>query len=68
MKRKLSFYLEIMWLLVAISSFLFAVFRSYSVGFDESIMLFVISAIASLMYGSRRYLRKTQERRNQDKN
>lgn len=68
MKRKLPFFLEIMWLLVAICSVLFAIIRSYSVGFNESIMLYVIAVLASLMYGSRRYLRKTQEKRNQDKN
>jgi len=68
MKRNLPFYLEMMWLLVAISSLLFAVYRSSNVGFNESIMLYVIAALASLMYGSRRYLRKTQEKRNQDKN
>jgi len=68
MKQKLPFLLEMMWLLVAICSFLFAIVRSYSVGFNESIMLYVIALLASLMYGSRRYLRKAQEKRNQDKN
>jgi len=68
MKQRLPFLLEMMWLLVAICSFLFAIVRSYSVGFNESIMLYVIALLASLMYGSRRYLRKAQEKRNQDKN
>ncbi|RXQ89891.1 hypothetical protein EO244_13995 [Ancylomarina salipaludis] len=67
MKQKLPFVLEIIWLLVAIISILFAIVRTYNLGFKENIMLYVIAMLASLMYGSRRYLRKTREGINQDR-
>lgn len=68
MKQKLSFFLEIIWLLVAIFSVVFATIRTFNIGFKENIMLYVIASLAFLMYGSRRYLRKTREAINQDKN
>ena len=67
MKRKLPYLLEIVWLLVAIFSILFAIVRTFSLGFKENIMLYVITLLAFLMYGFRRYLRKTREATNQDK-
>ena len=67
MKQKLPFLLEIIWLLVAIFSILFAIIRTYNFGFKENIMLYVVAMIACLMYGSRRYLRKSREGINQDK-
>ena len=67
MKQKLPYYLEIIWLLVAIFSILFAILRTISLGFKENIMLYVIAMLACLMYSSRRYLRKTREGINQDK-
>ncbi|MFT5750084.1 MAG: hypothetical protein ACI93S_001357 [Ancylomarina sp.] len=67
MKRKLPYLLEIIWLLVAIFSILFAIVRTFNFGFKENIMLYVIGILACLMYGSRRYLRKTREGVNQDK-
>ncbi|MGZ2371244.1 hypothetical protein ACXR6G_15805 [Ancylomarina sp. YFZ004] len=67
MKQKLPFLLEIIWLLVAIFSILFAIVRTYNFGFKENIMLYVVAMIACLMYGSRRYLRKSREGINQDK-
>ncbi|MDE5423246.1 hypothetical protein L3073_13590 [Ancylomarina sp. DW003] len=67
MKQKLPYLLEIIWLLVAIFSILFAVVRTYNIGFKENIMLYVIAMLACLMYGSRRYLRKTREGINQDR-
>jgi uncharacterized membrane protein YqjE len=67
MKKKLPFLLEIIWLLVAIFSILFAIVRTYNFGFKENIMLYVVAMIACLMYGSRRYLRKTREGINQDR-
>ncbi|MRT94209.1 hypothetical protein [Ancylomarina sp. 16SWW S1-10-2] len=67
MKQKLPYLLEIIWLLVAIFSVSFAILRTFSLGFKENIMLYVIALLACLMYGSRRYLRKTREGINQDK-
>jgi len=67
MKQKLPFLLEIIWLLVAIFSILFAIVRTYNFGFKENIMLYVVAMLACLMYGSRRYLRKTREGINQDR-
>jgi len=67
MKQKLPYILEIIWLLVAIFSILFAAIRTYNLGFKENIMLYVVAMLACLMYGSRRYLRKTREGINQDR-
>ena len=67
MKQKLPFLLEKIWLLVAIFSIVFAIVRTYNIGFEENIMLYVIAMLSCLMYGSRRYLRKTRESVNQDK-
>jgi len=67
MKQKLPFILEIIWLIVAIISILFAIVRTNNLGFKENIMLYIIAMLASLMYGSRRYLRKTRDGINQDK-
>ncbi|RRG21479.1 hypothetical protein DWB61_09355 [Ancylomarina euxinus] len=67
MKKKMPFLLEIIWLLVAIFSILFAIVRTYNFGFKENIMLYVVTMLACLMYGSRRYLRKTREAINQDR-
>jgi hypothetical protein len=67
MKQKLPYLLEIIWLLVAIFSILFALVRTFNLGFKENIMLYVIALLACLMYGFRRYLRKTREGLNQDK-
>ncbi len=67
MKQKFPYILEIIWLLVAIFSILFAVVRTFSLGFKENIMLYVIALLACLMYGFRRYLRKTRDGLNQDK-
>lgn len=67
MKQKLPFLLEKIWLLVAIFSIVFAIVRTYNIGFKENIMLYVIAMLSCLMYGSRRYLRKTRESVNQDK-
>ena len=67
MKQKLPFLLEKIWLLVAIFSIAFSIFRTYNVGFEENIMLYVIAMLSCLMYVSRRYLRKTREGVNKDK-
>ncbi len=67
MKQKLPFLLEMIWLLVAIFSILFAIVRTYNVGFNENIMLYIVAMLACLMYGSRRYLRKSREGINQDR-
>jgi len=67
MKQKLPYILEIIWLLVAIFSILFAAIRTYNLGFKENTMLYVVAMLACLMYGSRRYLRKTREGINQDR-
>ena len=67
MKQKLPFLLEMIWLLLTISSMLFAMIKTYNVGFNENIMLYVVVILAGLMYGSRRYLRKTRENINQDR-
>ncbi|WP_372752002.1 hypothetical protein [Labilibaculum sp.] len=67
MKQKLPFILELIWLLVMITGLLAAISKTLTVGFSDSILLYVISGIAALMYGWRRYLRKSQEKNQAEK-
>ena len=62
MKQKLPFILEIIWLIVMIVGLIAAVHKTIDYGFAESIMLYVITGIAGLMYVWRRYMRKLQEK------
>lgn len=62
MKSKLPYILEITWLLVLLGSLIAAVVRTIQVNFSESIMLYVVAGLATLMYSSRRYVRKTREK------
>lgn len=62
MNSKVPFILEIVWLTITVFSLVAAIFRTVQTNFSESLMLYVIAALAALMYTSRRYLRKTRER------
>jgi membrane protein implicated in regulation of membrane protease activity len=62
MKHKLTFILEIIWLLVMVAALFAAISKTLKTGFSDSILLYVISGIAALMYGWRRYLRKSLEK------
>ncbi|MPQ48621.1 hypothetical protein GCQ56_16570 [Marinifilum sp. N1E240] len=62
MNQKVPFILEIVWLIVMISSASAAVYRTFENGFSENIILYVIAILAALMYTSRRYLRKSREK------
>lgn len=67
MKRKLTFALELIWLLVMVAALLAAISKTIKTGFSDSILLYVISGIAALMYGWRRYLRKLLEKNQAEK-
>lgn len=62
MNSKVPFILEIVWLTITVFSLVAAIFRTVQTNFSESLMLYVIAALAALMYTSRRYIRKTRER------
>lgn len=62
MNNKLVYILEIVWLVLAILSFLAGLFTWYSEGLAESLMLFIIAIISLFMYFYRRKLRKSQKR------
>ncbi|MDQ2180371.1 hypothetical protein [Marinifilum sp. D714] len=67
MNQKLPFVLEIVWLIVMISSASLAVYRTMQTNFSENILLYVIAILAALMYTSRRYLRRTREKNQSQK-
>jgi membrane protein implicated in regulation of membrane protease activity len=68
LKQKLPFLLEITWLIIMIASLTAAIYQTYLNGFKAGLMLYVIAFLATLMYASRRYLRKTREKiQNHDK-
>gem|GEM_PF-937146 len=62
MKQKLPFFLEILWLIVMIFSLSAALYKTMQVGLKQSLILYLIAFLATLMYFSRRYLRKTRDR------
>ncbi|WP_421920620.1 hypothetical protein [Marinifilum sp.] len=62
MNQKLPIVLEIVWLIVMISSASLAVYRTMQTNFTENLLLYVIAILAALMYTSRRYLRRTREK------
>ncbi|MBI9059614.1 hypothetical protein L3049_19105 [Labilibaculum sp. DW002] len=62
MKQKLPFILEIIWFVVMIVALAAAIHKTTQSGFSESILLYVIALVATLMFASRRYMRKLQEK------
>jgi hypothetical protein len=59
MNKNLTHVLEIVWLSLAILSFLAGIYNWYSHGGGESIMFFVMMLLAVMMYFYRRNLRKS---------
>ena len=59
MNKKLVYILEIVWLALAVLSFLAGLFIWYVEEFNESLMLFAITVISLFMYFYRRRLRKS---------
>ncbi len=49
--------LELVWLSLAILSFLAAVYNWYQAGFSESVIFFIMTFISALMYLYRRNMR-----------
>ncbi len=62
MNKKIVYTLEIIWLVLAILSFLAGLFTWYSEGLSDSLMLFAIAVISLFMYFYRRRLRKSGKR------
>lgn len=67
MKQKLPFILEITWLVIMVFSLVSAIIGTVQTNFSKNIVFYVIAVLAVLMYTSRRYLRKAQEK-NQARN
>ncbi|WP_127343823.1 hypothetical protein [Ancylomarina longa] len=67
MKHKLTFILEIVWMIIMISSLVVAIYKTIQTNFTDNLILYFIALIASFMFSYRRYLRKTEEK-NQSKN
>ncbi len=67
MKQKLPFILEIIWFVVMIVALAAAIHRTIESGFSNNILLYVIALIALLMFASRRYIRKLQEKNQSQK-
>ena len=67
MKQKLPFILEIIWFVVMIVALAAAIHRTMETSFSDSILLYVIALIATLMFASRRYMRKLQEKNQSQK-
>lgn len=62
MKQKLPFILEMIWFVVMIVAIAAAIHKTMESSFSNSILLYVIAIIAALMFASRRYMRKLQEK------
>lgn len=60
MHNRLTYILEIVWMSLAIISFLAGLYNWYESGLQESLMFFVITFLAIMMYFYRRNLRKSQ--------
>jgi len=60
MQNKIIHILELVWLSLAIISFLAGLYNFYKLGLQESLMFFAITFIALMMYFYRRHLRRSQ--------
>jgi len=58
MNKKPIHFLEIVWILVAIGCFILGIKKAIANHMDNSLMFFLFSAIAAVMYALRRYIRK----------
>ena len=61
MHNRLTYILEIVWMSLAIISFPAGLYNWYESGLQESLMFFVITFLAIMMYFYRRNLRKSQK-------
>jgi hypothetical protein len=67
MNKKGALILEFVWLALAVFAALFGIYKYTKVGFGNSYVFYIISAIASFMYILRRALRKFQENNKEKK-
>jgi len=61
MNKKGALILEFVWLALAIFAALFGTYKFIKIGFENSYIFYIISAIASFMFVLRRAMRKFQE-------
>jgi len=61
MNNRISYILEVFWLLIAVTCLIIAFHRTFKESLGRSYMIFIISGIAFLMYSLRRYIRKSQK-------
>jgi hypothetical protein len=55
--NKLTYIIEIVWLVLAIFCLAMGTYASIRIGFDQSYMFYILSVMALLMYLLRRYRR-----------
>ncbi len=60
-KNRISYSMEILWLIIALVCLLMAVKKTIFTGWRDSFMFYILSILAVLMYLLRRYVRKTQK-------
>ncbi|MGF1586303.1 MAG: hypothetical protein ACFCUM_13340 [Bacteroidales bacterium] len=61
MNPKIIHLLELVWISLAILSFLAGIYNWYQTGFNDSMMFFVITILSFMMFLYRRNLRKSQK-------
>lgn len=63
MSSKAGIFIEYLWLIIAVASFIAGIHQWYTSSFENSSMLFIMVFISVLMYGFRRRLRKKQSQK-----
>jgi type IV secretory pathway TrbL component len=61
MNRKISYIIEIIWLVIGIFCLLLGFRKTIQYGFSNSYVFYILAVLAFLMYSLRNYLRKSQK-------
>ena len=61
MSNRFIHILELVWISLAVLSFLAGLYNWYHLGFEESLMFFVITLLSLIMYFYRRNLRRSRK-------
>ena len=61
MNPKISYIIEIIWLVTAILCLLLGIRKTVEYGFSGGYIFYILSVIAFIMYSLRHYLRKSQK-------
>jgi len=66
MRKKISYVIEIIWLVLSIACLAAGIHKTNISGFGNSYLFFILAFIAILMFMFRRYLRKSQSTKSED--